>query len=129
MITKWPRPNSGAAIAELFELLRVGSDLIIQSCKTQPVLILRVGVVNRSAGLLQLRLAEFHDRTQSELVAGLRQLQTQIRFLQQLRRDADSLIRGVRLQPRGAYVAHDLIAQIPGALRIRARPIGCLLRF
>jgi hypothetical protein len=50
---------------ELFELLRGGSDLIIQSSKTQPVLILRVRIVNRSAGLLQLRLAEFHNRAES----------------------------------------------------------------
>jgi hypothetical protein len=66
---------------ELFDLLRGGSDLIIQSSKTQPILILRIGVVDRSAGLLQLRLAEFNNRAEPKLVTGLRQLQAQIRFL------------------------------------------------
>jgi hypothetical protein len=62
--------------------LRIGSDLIIESRKTQPVLVLRVGIVNRSAGLLELCLAEFHNRTESKLVAGLCQLQAQIRLLE-----------------------------------------------
>ena len=39
MIANGRARTSGAAIAELFELLRVGSDLVIKSRKAQPVLI------------------------------------------------------------------------------------------
>ena len=59
--------------------LRQISQLIIQRRQRQLVLIARIYVLNRRLRLFQLRLAQFHDRTQPQLVARLRQLQPHVR--------------------------------------------------
>ena len=107
----------------------MSSDLVVERCQAQPVLILGIGVVDGRAGLLQLRLGQLHDGAEPKLVPGLGQLQTGIGLLSQLRGHPDPLISSVRLQPRGAHVAHDLVAQLAGALLLRARAIGCFLGF
>src|SRR5450755_2425818 len=76
-----------------------------------------------SIGLLQLRLTELDDRTQTQLVAPLGEIQTQVGLLSELFGHRHSLKCRIRGQPCGAHVASHLIAQISGILRRCVCPV------
>ena len=79
--------------------------LIAQDGQCQAVVITGLSGTDLGLSLLQLRLAQFNDRTQSELVPRLRKIKREVRLVQQLLRDRDSLIDGIRVEPTGAHVA------------------------
>ena len=58
------------------------AQLVTQALHRQLVLVLRRCVGDLRLRHLQLRLGEFHDRAQAQVVAGLRQVQRQVRLVE-----------------------------------------------
>src|SRR5580692_6889678 len=93
---------------------RLASDLKIQCGERKSVLVLRVDISDSGIGLLQLSLAQFDDRAQSQLITALCEAEAQVGFLGQFGRDADPLECSVRGQPSCANVANEGIVQVAG---------------
>src|ERR1051326_8299194 len=102
------------------------ANLKVQRGESQAVLILRVDVADGSIGLLQLRLAELDNRTQTKVVTSLGQMQSQIRFFRKFGGYSYALEGRVRRQPGCANVAHDPIAQVSRILRRSFGAVICL---
>src|SRR5271168_4958359 len=99
------------------------SDLIIQQRQRIPVIVLRLRVHNLSLRLLQLRLAEFHNGTESEGIAGLGEVESEVGGVEQLFGDIHAIECSVGVEPTGAYVTGDAGAQVnqTAALGLRAQ--------
>src|SRR5579863_1012579 len=75
----------------------------------QEISILRVGIRDVGFCLPKFRLREFHDRTETEVVACLRKIQGEIRLLAELLRHREPLVRLICLLPACANVARDVV--------------------
>lgn len=68
-------------------------------------------MIDCSLRLLQFGLTQFHNRAEPEPVASLSEIQRSIGFSEELFCDGYSFERSARVQPRGAHIAHNLIAE------------------
>ncbi len=76
--------------------------------------------------LLKLGLTQFYDGAKPELISGLRQIESSVRFVEQLSGYTHSLLRGHGAEPSSPYVADDAIGQLPALLIGRLCPEVCL---
>ena len=104
------------------------SDRISEQQAGQATLILRIGVRDIRFGLLQFGLPEFNDRTETEVVARLRQVQPKIRLVAKLLCEARPFERLPGLLPRDSSVARDTVTLVhqflPGDLGFEVCRLG-----
>src|SRR5580692_4578951 len=96
---------------------RLASDLKIQGGERKSVLVLSVHISDSRIGLLQLSLAQFDDRAQSQLITALGEAEAQVGFFAEFGGDTDPLKRRVRGQPGSANVAYHHVVQVAGTFR------------
>ena len=91
--------------------------LVAKHSQSEAVFIACLCVADLRLRLLQLRLAQFDDRAQSQLVARLGQVKRLIGLVQELSSDAHTFVSSVSIQPCSADVTRDPVAQICGLLQ------------
>ena len=87
----------------------------------QAILVLGVGTFDVRFGLLQSGLAELHDGTESQIVAGLCQVKGQIRLLAELPGDKKTFVGPASVLPRVTHIPGNVISQIRQSLAICVR--------
>ena len=70
---------------------------------------MRVGVLEFGVGFREFGLTVFDDGAESELVAGLRQFESQVRLLAQLLRYRKPLIRLAGIEPTVSDIPCDVV--------------------
>ena len=85
------------------------------------VVIFRAGLVDFRLRPVQLRLAEFYDRAQSQFVARLGKVARLRGFFQQLIRHRKALVGRNRIEPGFANVADNPVLQVAKKLLLRPR--------
>ena len=81
--------------------------LILQNGQSEAVVVTCVNIADLRLGLLQLRLAEFDDRTQPQPVAGLGKIEGEVGLLEQLLGYGEAIIGGLGIEPTVTHVAGD----------------------
>src|ERR1700688_1186446 len=98
------------------------SQLVIQISRLAFVVVLRADLLDLSLGQTQLRLAEFNDRAQAQLVPPLRQIVSLRGLVQQLLGEGKTLVGGDDIEPGRADVLCDAVLKVPKKLLLRAGP-------
>src|SRR5689334_1345188 len=78
----------------------------------EAVLVGGVGVGDVRLGFLQLSLCEFHDGAETQVIAGLGEIQSEAGLLAKLLRDRKPFVGTVGVLPGDADVAGDVVAKI-----------------
>src|SRR5690349_11979141 len=87
--------------------LRNSGGLVAKHCLGKAVVVSSLRFAYFRLRLLQLRLAELDDRTQSELVPCLCQVEGKVRLIQQLLRDRQPIVGRIGIEPAGAHIARN----------------------
>lgn len=77
----------------------------------QAILVCGIGVGDVSLGLLEFGLAKFDDGAETEVVAGLREVEGQARLFAKLLCDGEALIGAGGVLPGSTDVARDVVAK------------------
>ena len=78
----------------------------------QAILVLGIGVGDVGLGFLELGLAEFDDRAETKIVAGLRQIKSEAGLFAELLSDRKALESTVGILPGNSHVTCDVVAKV-----------------
>ena len=79
--------------------------LILQDCQRKTVIISGGDVAYLRLCLLQLCLTEFNNRSQSKMIAGLRETERKVCLIDELLRNRQPVVSCLRVKPTRAHVA------------------------
>src|SRR5579885_2977640 len=92
------------------------ADCVLESRPRALVIVLRAGVLDFRLSHVELRLGEFDDRRESQVVSSLREIQGQPGLVEQPLGDGNSLVCVLRGEQSGSNIMLDLLLQIPQPL-------------
>src|ERR1700722_19105082 len=95
----------GEPILQLSKTILDACCLVLQYCQCEPVVVSSRDVADLGLRLLQLCLTEFDNRSQSKMIAGLREAEREVRLIDELLRNREAVVSRLCVEPTRAYVA------------------------
>src|SRR5204862_1647514 len=86
--------------------------LIIEQSPLDLIIVFGARACDLRPGQIQLRLAQLNHRAESQIVSALRQVESELRLVEQLRRQSYAFIRRLRVQIRNPYIPDNPVLQI-----------------